>query len=187
MTSISPARLCALLCCSAAVFAFSWGGIAHAITDTIFQYKTPKTGYFTIAPMALTPSSTENAANYGLQSDFATALLANDGVCLVAGLNLPDGAQIKSATAWVSTDQDLGARVLILRNNPAAGKTTGLFQMESDDKTQTRVALTQVLSAPSFGKVNNQHFNYEALVCLSSSNNKFYGARITYTFTDAGD
>lgn len=188
MTPISAARLCTLLCCSAAVFALSYGGIAHAITDTIFQYKTPKTGYFSIAPLALTPSSTGNATNYVLSPpDFASALAADKGVCLVAAVNFPDGAQIKSATTWFSTDRDLGVSVLIYRNNPATGNAIAFFDMQSQDTSETRISMTQVLSEPPFGKVNNQHFNYEALVCLANSNTKFYGARITYMFTDAGD
>jgi len=35
--------------------------------------------------------------------------------------------------------------------------------------------------------VNNQHFNYAAAICLETGNSQFYGGRITYTYTNAGD
>jgi hypothetical protein len=187
MTPVSAVRAFAICSSAAAMLALSCGGIAHAITDTIFQYKTPKTGYFSISPMAFAPEQAGYVNAFIIDAPASVSPTPEHGICMVAGLNLPDGAQIRSFAAWVSSDLDRGVAFLVFRSNPATGDFTALTQMESDDVTQKRVAMTLPASEGPVLKVNNKHFNYGAMICLQTGNSKFYGGRITYTYTDAGD
>src|SRR3954447_6275749 len=61
-------------------------GAAHAITDTVFKYSTPKTGYLTLDPMAFAPDNSNDAGHYfvswgnGMTTDLTT--------CVNTGINL---------------------------------------------------------------------------------------------------
>lgn len=186
MPQLSPARLFAIVCYSAAILALLSGRIANAVTDTIFQYKTPKTGYFTISPEALAPENSDGAKVYLNAPNLVRPTFGN-AVCMVSGVNLPNGALIKALTAWVSSDVDRGVQIELFRNNPATGQLTAIDEVESHDSTQTRGAIEARFVVGAAPTVNNQHFNYSFVVCLETSNSIFYGGRITYSYSDAGD
>ena len=68
-------------------------GTAMAITDTSFTYSTVQTGYYTIHPADVAPSSTANAAAYNI-NPFDARLVTGTGpdspiACFTTGFNLP--------------------------------------------------------------------------------------------------
>lgn len=186
MTVMSAARVCAMLWTATAIAALASADAANAVTDTIFQYKTPKTGYFSVSPEALAPENSDGAKVY-LNAPNLVRPTFGAAVCMVTGVNLPNGASIKAVTAWVSSDVDRGVLIELFRNNPATGQLTLIDSAESHDTTQTRGAIEARFVAGAAPVVNNQHFNYAFAVCLGTSNSLFYGGRITYSYSDAGD
>jgi hypothetical protein len=83
---VSAARLLAITS-AATLFALTGGGIAQAITDTIFQYKIPKTGYFSISPESLAPEN----ADGGKVCINSVRPTQGNGVCVVTGVVLLSG------------------------------------------------------------------------------------------------
>jgi hypothetical protein len=184
MKLLHVGRASAVTVAAAALLAL--GGVAFALVEPSYQYSTAQTGYLSLSPMAFSPEDKADADHYTIQGPFS---ISNDGgaisVCMVAGVNLPDGARIKSLTAWASSDKDQGVQVRIDRINLATGTPANAIGAISHDTSQTRVAMTTAASG-SFAIVNNQHFGYGAEVCLKTTS-VFYAARITYTYTKAGD
>jgi hypothetical protein len=80
-------------------------------------------------------------------------------------------------------------------NNPFAQ----LYRYKLSDGTNETVAnppMTDNSGARVFAKanvdpakavVNNNQYSYGLGLCLSTADNAFYGARISYTYTQAGD
>jgi hypothetical protein len=169
---------------AAGLFALSFGGLARAITDTVFQYTKAKTGYVSVGPMAFAPGDNSTANNYDIHHpDY---IIAGDS-CFVAGVSLPQGATLTGFASWVSSDTDSAYDIALWRANPATGDHTLISELESSDTSQTRVILNRTISPGAVATINNQHFNYGVSVCVQNSISKFYGSRISYTYTDAGD
>lgn len=180
-------RAAAIVSAAAALLALSYGGVAHAITESIFRYNNPKTGYFSIGPMALAPDSDVSATRYTVNSPLSAFPSAAGVTCFVSGINLPNNAQIKTFSIWYSSDANSSVVALLYRSNPANGSANELGRLTSSDTSQSRLALTLPIPASAATTVNNLHFNYGLRVCLSTVLSSFYGARVTYTYADAGD
>ena len=162
-------------------------GIAHAISSNIFQYTTPQTGYLNLSPMAFSPEDAADAAHFAISPPFWISKDAGaNNVCMVAGVHLPEGARVKSLTAWAASDVDQGVQVRLMRANPASGTANGLVGVISHDTSQNRFAMSAAAPGAT-AVINNQHFGYGVHVCINSTPSLFFGARITYTYSDAGD
>lgn len=171
---------------AAVLLALSCAGMAFALVAPSFQYSTPQTAYISLSPMAFAPEGKDDAAHYTIVVPFDIEKDSGAiSVCMVAGVNLPDGARITSLKAWASSNQDQGVQLRLLRVNLATGTSNGVTGLISHDTSQTRFAMTTAVAGAS-AIVNNEHFGYGLHLCLNSTPSVFYSARITYTYTTAG-
>ena len=69
-------------------------GAAQAITDTVFRYSAPKTGYYSIHPAAMAPQ--KSTLNYEINYSDGALYISTINSCHQTGLNLPQGAKITS-------------------------------------------------------------------------------------------
>jgi hypothetical protein len=72
------------------------GGAAHAVTDTIFRYSTPKTGFVTIQSIAFNPDASGTAFHSAIQLTLDVAGAA----CFLAPVNMPQGAKMSALQIW---------------------------------------------------------------------------------------
>jgi hypothetical protein len=187
MKSLSLSRS-AVIAASAALAAIGSAGIAQAISSNIFQYSTPQTGYLSLGPQAFAPASKGDAAHYTIEVPFwiqkdAGAL----GLCMVAPVNLPEGARITSLKAWARADADLAVQLVLHRTNLAVdAPANDMVELLSHDTSQTRFGMTAVVPNDAIAIVNNEHYSYGVEVCIDSTASVFYSARITYVYRNAG-
>jgi hypothetical protein len=159
-------------------------GAAHAITDTVFQYSTPKTGYLSIP-----------AAAFGVQTD-STPFFNEGGyarsnspnyVVFVAPVNLPNGTSMERVTFFYGPKSGNTIFVNVLRQKWSDGSTESLafktFNNTSGLRTAANVPISDAAKAP----INNGQYNYYITINISTTEDFIFGSRITYTYTNAGD
>jgi len=157
-------------------------GTAIAVTDTNFTYSTTQTGYLMVGPGDLVPADNFSAQNYVLDAGFASS---GTEACFRAGVHLPQGARITTVrTSYISgTGYDLNFN--LRRVNPVTGAENFLVaRTVSDDSGVRTYALDAVPS--NLGLVNNALHTHAYYVCVGGGT-RFYGTRITYQYTSAGD
>jgi len=159
------------------------GNAAHAITDSIFKYSTPKVGYFSIHPMALSPD--QDTRTYMVT--FGDATLTGTG-CFKTGVNLPDGATISALRVWFESDASSDPIFYFIRHNLATGQEDAFVTsaVVHDDSAE-RVAHNFVIPNTSAAKVSSGQYAYGFAFCGQQNRDRFYGARVAYTYTTAGD
>jgi len=161
-------------------------GTDQAITDTIFSYSPPKTGYFGLSPMAFVPADSFVANNYSIVP--IDKIIAPAGGCFNAPVNLPHGATITKFIAWYSANGSQTGQFRIFRSRVTDGvaDTVAVIDLNNVDSGGAR---NQVIRDPiaSNATVNNALYVYGAYVCLGSGGILFNAARLTYTYTQAGD
>lgn len=159
------------------------GGAAHAITDTIFKYSTPKTGYLSVDPAGLMPLTHDDADAYGTYYYYGavttTTLVYS---CFGKSVELPQGARVTGLTGWY----EYGMRLSLFRHSLAQGGNEILgdrvFGTADTGRKVGNVAIDATLRV-----IDNQRYTYALVMCLPKTTNNFFGARITYTYTTAGD
>lgn len=157
---------------------------ASAITDTIFKYTQTRNGYFGISPMAMAPDGTGAADDFSITwSDGLTSASNN---CFNTGVNLPQGATITALRVYL---QSAGTSDVFVRlvYSELAGNSGDLVSQTIANDTATRVGATIVVpdSMPQ-RVVDNVNIVYGLGVCVGPGD-VFYGARVNYTYTNAGD
>jgi len=110
-----------------------------------------------------------------------------NGGCFVRNVEFPDGAQIKHLTFWSSEQTSGSAQINFYRLNVSTNHLDEISIVLSQDTSGNRAATNGPIAAGPIAVVNNQHFAYEVRVCLNDSHTVFYSARITYTYSNAGD
>jgi hypothetical protein len=184
MKAYFTSRMIAVVTAGGLLAAFALSGVAQAVTDTIFKYTTPKTGYLAISPVAFAPELSSLQYSVGR----SILLAANGTACFEAPVNLPQGAKMTALAIWYRRTAPNSFSVGLNRHpiapenlvsvvvaNPVAD-TGGVYKPASYNITNA-----------SEQTVDNQHNNYFLVVCLSNTNDEFYGARITYSYDSAGD
>jgi hypothetical protein len=162
------------------VAALFLAGAAHAITDTVFKYSTPQTGYVSLGPFAFGPAT--NNVSYSITPNYISSSEVGD-VCFLSGVNLPNGATITQVRAWFASNSG-NAQVTFWRQ--PVGSFVEQVIVEKHD-TDTSGSLQPIaVNVTQFATVDNAHFFYEIMGCFDS-NDTFHGVRITYTYTNAGD
>jgi hypothetical protein len=158
------------------------GGAAHAVTDTIFKYTNPRTGFFTIDPMAL--SVDDDNRSYTI--DYANGNISGAG-CFSTGLNLPNGSTITALTVWIASGAGTDPNFVLLRRDLGTGNADFLLNHVDvhDDSTQRTAHIFKFTNSAT-AKVDNTH-TFAFAVCLPDATNFFLGARVAYTYTTAGD
>jgi hypothetical protein len=160
-------------------------GTSVALTDTAFKYTHAKTGYLSVSSMDFAPDSLQGATN-----DYVNAWdgsLSNSalGRCFNAGVNLPQGAKMTQITFYYQSDatSDLGG--YLVRRNPASG--SGTYAVTSTPADNSNIATSVTAAIPlNYRTINNKKYAYGVGVCLETEGTLFNGARITYTYTNAG-
>jgi len=174
-------RKCCLLLTVGAIAAVSCGA-ANAITSNNFTYGSPKTGYFTIHPMALSPNDETSGADYFIS--FEGGSLEGTG-CFNTGINLPHGAKLVNVRVFFRSDDQSDVDIRIHRHTLADGTDAMLVDEPFADDSDTRTSVAFPIGA-AHAVVNNRTFIYGFAVCVGAGT-LFYGARFKYTYTNAGD
>jgi hypothetical protein len=158
-------------------------GTAQAITDTVFKYSTPKTGFFTIDAMALAPDN--SGALYFNDWDDGLEASAGNTACFNAGVNLPNGATITQVSVWAESAAFGNPNSNLRRKKLSDGSFDILAQAQLVDDTQTR-KVQHVAVPAADAVVNNNLYSYGFGFC-PAEDDVFYVARISYTYQNAGD
>ena len=159
-------------------------GAAQAITDNAFNYSSPKVGFFSINPVAVTSDS-----SFMDYSRDATRLSREGGtaVCFGSGVNLPQGAKMTNLVVWYqSSDVGLDPEFFLQRQRHSDGTLQNIAHIVGHDDTGLRKTASVVV-ASTLATVDNVNFSYAFRVCPSAIQNTFNSARIRYTYTSAGD
>lgn len=163
----------------------SIAAVAQAATDTIYRYTTPKTGSFSISPLQLTPNS--NTVAYSV--DFVDGGRIQGTGCFTTGVHLPQGATMTGLTTfWSSTlggGGTVGPSYTLIRSTLNNGVATVVASGTAPNNTGGRKHFNANINAGT-GLVNNNQNFYTFEICMGASDT-FYGARISYTYTTAGD
>jgi hypothetical protein len=167
----------------AAIALAAAAGTALAATDTIYRYTTPRTGHLTIHPAAMAAGGSN--MQFGNIVD-SVRLSANSGSCFNTGVNLPNGATITRATMYYSKFGASSIVFELVRLKLNDGQTAGVAIGVASANTNARKAIDLPVEAGA-AVINNAQYGYGLLVCLNSTDNIFYGAKIAYTYTNAGD
>jgi len=159
-------------------------GAARAVTDTSFTYSQAKTGWYSVVPAELAPvnSSVSYAATRNQLN-----LLSDNSNCFTAGLHLPQGAKITQLVIWYQSGIRDRPTFFVERTSPVTGNFDQIVVAAGNDNSNTRKTLFGDPPSAISSVVNNGSFNYALLVCLATTDNIFYGARIAYTYRSAGD
>lgn len=183
--STPPVMLAAAL--AAIVTGIFCSPAARAVTDTIFKYQAPKTGYFQLPSGAFTPAANVQYRN-GL--DYLATLedtATNGATCFLSAVHLPHGAKMTKLTIWYSKENPPAeSSHFYLWRNKADGTADVIVSHSFFDSTGgARTALGVSIPA-AFQAVNNLAYSYPVRMCLAGLD-RLYGVRVTYTYTDAGD
>jgi len=158
------------------------GGGAHAVTDTIFKYTNPRTGFFTIDPMAL--SADTDSRTY--TTDYQNGNISGTG-CFNTGVNLPNGAIVTALTVWIASGAGTDPNFVLLRRDLGTGNADVLLNhVNVHDDSTARTAHIFKFANNTGVKADNTH-TFAFAVCLPDATNFFLGARVAYTYTTAGD
>jgi hypothetical protein len=175
---------------AAAIAALFLSGKAQAITDTVFKYSAPKTGWYTIHPSAMAPQHLNQPFDYYIGHENGE-LTVNNIRCFQTGVNVPHLAKLTDLRVWyrASTTTQFGPmdfRLFRTAVGTGAGDQVGFKKaiIISGDRASEVIKL----SGASATVLNNK-FMYGFAVCMyvTNPNAAFAGARLTYTYTNAGD
>jgi hypothetical protein len=184
MSKLFTARHAALFAAGCLVTAIFVGGAAQAITDTVFHYSTPKRGYLQLDPAGFTPLTDEGTGAYRIfyvYDAFIQTTVA--GMCFGKSIELPQGAKLTALGVWYQK----GVRISLYRHYAAAGaaSSTPIADRTFASAQADVRAGTVPITGPT--TINNQNYSYAAIVCLPQTDNLFFGGRVSYTYTSAGD
>ena len=157
-------------------------GTAMAVTDTSFTYSTVQTGYLMVGPADLVPAASVSANDYVID---ATVAFSFAGACFRAPVHLPQGARITSVRTSYRSSAASDHYLELRRSNPVTGAADYLATRFIVAGSNARAYVNDVVPA-NLGLVNNALFTYTYTMCVGS-NDDFYGARITYQYSSAGD
>jgi hypothetical protein len=159
------------------------GGAAHAVTDTIFKYTTPKTGYLSVDPVGLMPLTHDDADAYGIYYVYDGVTTTTRAYsCFGKSVELPQGAKVTALAGWYQR----GMRLSLYRHSPAQASSEVIADRVFKT-TETTVRPGTVAIDAARATINNQRYTYALIMCLPETSNNFFGARVTYTYTTAGD
>lgn len=137
----------------------------------------------------VSPGAFSASGAVGGYSNFGDSIqvLDTSAHCFVAGLNLPSRAKITAFAAWYVNQSTPSTEYVILRYAQMSdGSTNNIKFLTFDKISGSRAEQSAPISPPAV--FDAAHNAYSLLYCTEgSSSNVFYGAHITYTYTNAGD
>jgi hypothetical protein len=177
-------RRAATAAAAGVVIALSFSSVAQAITDTIFRYSSPKTGYYMIDRMAMSPQDTTAAgASFSIDAGDG-GLTAGTQACFVTGVNLPQGATITGARVWYRSGAGGNPIVNLVVHRLSDGQVFLIAGQTLVDDSALRKAVN--ITVPAGQTVDNAGKSYGLQICLWPQD-VFYALRIAYTYNQAGD
>lgn len=162
-------------------------GAATAVTGNNFTYKSPKTGWYTVAPGDLKPEASDaQTIQYSTSTIFFSSGKApGEANCFFTSLHLPQGAMIKSVASIYDSGTEFNPFFRLEREKISVENHYEILdQSVSADNSGERRTLRATISRGR--KVDNSVYAYHYIVCLGYKDN-FYGARIAYEYSKAGD
>jgi hypothetical protein len=161
------------------------GGAAHAITDNVFRYSTPQTGFINVPPTAHVPQY--YADQYAYQNNGVLKVLTNTLTCFRAVLYLPDKATIREFSVWYSNSGGALSLTLLRNENSEPGEQIA-SKVLADTGSVNTVARAKKTISGAGSRVDNEHYGYWIQYCAQNSlNSGLFNVRITYSYTNAGD
>jgi hypothetical protein len=156
-------------------------GAAYALTANSFKYSSVKTGYVTVSHMDFAPDSGSSTTHF---NSWSGGLTDSGGNCLNAGTNLPQGSKVKSITFFYKSGAGSEFFGRFVRMNLGTGAGVDIapaVNPANDLGTASSVAS----SVAAVNQPVTRAFSYGVGAC-PGSDGTFLGARIKYTFTNAG-
>jgi hypothetical protein len=174
------AILCGVVIGSAVV------GTGYALTSKGFTYSHTKTGYLSLHASDFAPDNiSDTTQDYYNYWDASQLVNPDSSRCFNAGVHLPQGAIIKSIRFWYQSNASSDFYGELNRVDFATHTYRALGSVTPVDDSNTLTSASSSVP-PKKAKVNNQAYMYAVGVCPSDGTD-FDGARITYTYTSAGD
>lgn len=169
------------------VFGVALGGGAQAVTDTIFKYTSPKTGYLSLGPGAfsLDGYNNDNTKLTSIGGIFGSDPMNMMGSCGLAGVNLPQGAKVTAINFWATSTSGTGPSLSFYRVAVATGAQQTIGDKTLKSMNGNRLQVNMALE-PTQTTIDNQTYFYHLLACANGASS-VKGARITYTYDNAGD
>jgi hypothetical protein len=135
--------------------------------------------------MAMAPDGADSL-NYSI--DWFGSLTPTSGEgCFNTAVNLPQGATITKVSVWYSSGATGDTFVDFRRLQVSNGQGSSVaFEFITDDSGIRKPAHVTFFGTPADLVVNNNQFAYALGVCLGAGD-RFFGARVAYTYTHAGD
>ena len=165
------------------VLTLGLSGTAMAVTDTSFTYSTPRTGYLMLGAGDLVPASEYDVQDFSLHPFYGASSL--DTSCFRAGVHLPNGAKVKSVKTFLQSDDGGDLSYELGRTNPVDGAHVVLASRVIAENSDVRTSRNHEVPS-TYATVNNAQYLYTLSTCTDMSS-RWLGARITYTYTNAGD
>ena len=184
MTVHVTSRRVALAAAGGLLAALSLSGAAQAITDNIFRYATAKTGHFSIDVMAMAPDRADAANDYLIS--WSGILSTGNALCFNTDVSLPNGATMTRLSVWYTSGASSNPFVQLVRHALADGTSNVIAFQTIIDDSGTRKQRNLAIPNNSLAKVKSGPYTYGFGVCLGSDT-VFHGARVTCTYTHAGD
>jgi hypothetical protein len=169
---------------SIALGALFLSGAAHAVTDTVFRYSTPRAGFLAIPATAFTPLNNSN--DYYFENRFALRQDTNASACYGAAVNLPQGADVTVLTAWFANQGGTASVKFVRQLHTGFLKDLAIRPLPAT-ATLLNQQLSKAITAPD-GVIDNINNAYWVEYCVQNGlNTILFTVRIAYTFTNAGD
>ena len=163
-------------------------GTARAVTDSAFLYSHPKNGYLMVDTFDMRPANSSTNFVSGFTTEgFAIGPGDSTTACFQAGLHFPDGATLSRVVVHFKSGASANGQpsVILWRKTPTGDALQAGNQTFADDTASPRSGNVPVTAA--LAVVDNARYSYGLEMCLHSTADRFYGARIAYTYKNAGD
>jgi hypothetical protein len=154
-------------------------GAAHAITDTIFRYSAPRTGYYSMQGQVFLPRDSTAASGYA--SSLGSGLTVTAVAFFSTPVHLPQGAKLTALALWYKTKtsiallrQKLSDSSIDIIGSKTVADGSGKLRPANIDLTSAAIA------------IDNVHYSYSVQVGADPTG-AFYNARLAYTVDNAGD
>ena len=180
MNAYFTPRRAVIVAAAGLVAALSFGGVAQAITDTVFRYSPPKTGYYSIDHFAMNPLGSGAADSYF--REFSTGLNNTTGNdCFGTGVNLPHGVTLTEVRVWYKSGAGTPRFYFVFQRMSIAQQN---YYLRSPTDSSGTLKATNLPIDPV--KIDNSLNSYAFVLCIDPGD-VFYSARISYTYNNAGD
>ena len=163
-------------------------GTSIAVTSNTFRYSETKTGYLSFSPSEFIADNSGNAYNNLFDEG------GYQGACFAtAGVHLPHGARAKSVTFYYEAAGNTPSTTFIgefhrrRANNFDAASYPPFTLMTPDQVFGENTSPSAITAQVVDGKERVDNKNFEYLLAFCPQGGIFYGARIRYTYTTAGD